>query len=499
MHVRRRSGAHSKPGVNTRDPDHTGVANVGTPSYETKSKGALVMTLERYSLCVGYGAWEASSRNDNSVAHMLPGILGADEHTIDLDELLGEARDTPSGEGPLNSTFDEPVGLSAAERNQSHDLSLTQKAEKTSMRVTAAVARDESEPFTLEELELDPPRPDEVLVEVQSVGLCHTDIALRDQWMPIPLPAVLGHEGAGVVLQTGSAVTKVEPGDKVVMTFASCGSCTYCKSGHPAYCVELLEYNLGGSRPDGTNALHGPGGVHGCFFSQSSFASHAIATERNVVKVNDDTDLDVASPLGCGIQAGAGSVINRLRPEAGSSMAVFGVGAVGAAAVMAAKLVGCSTIIAVDIKPDRLAVASELGATHVIDGGGINPVSAIQTIVNGGVSYSVDTTAVPDVARQAVESLAALGTCAILGLGRAGTDLSLDMTNLLLPGRTVTGVTEGDSRPDEFIPQLLDLYQQGRFPVDRIIDTYPLTDINKAIEDAELGKCMKAVLKPSKL
>jgi aryl-alcohol dehydrogenase len=364
------------------------------------------------------------------------------------------------------------------------------------MRITAAVAREEGQPFTIEELELDGPRPDEVLVDIHAVGLCHTDVAVRDQWVQVPLPAVLGHEGAGVVEAVGSSVTSVRPGDAVVLTFGSCGRCALCVGGHPAYCLESVARNLGGSRPDGTNALHGDGAIHGFFFSQSSFATHAIATERNVVRVGDDVDLDLVGPLGCGIQAGAGTVINRLRPDAGSSLAVFGVGAVGMSAVMAAKLVGCTTIVAVDVHPDRLDLALELGATHVIDSSRVNPISAIQRLTGAGVSYSVDTTAVPEVARQAVDSLAPLGTCAVLGVGPMGTELSINMTNLLIPGRTVTGVTKGDTRPDEFIPKLLELHSQGRFPLDRLIETYALADINKAIEDVESGKCLKAVLKP---
>jgi aryl-alcohol dehydrogenase len=163
---------------------------------------------------------------------------------------------------------------------------------------------------------------------------------------------------------------------------------------------------------------------------------------------------------------------------------------------MAAKVVGCTTIIAVDINRDRLALAVELGATHAIDGSRMNPVSTIYRLTDVGVSYTVDTTAVPDVTRQAVDSLAPLGTCALVGLGPAGTELSVDMNNLLIPGRTVTGVTAGDCRPDEFIPRLLELHGQGRFPFDRLVDTYALSDINKAVEDAESGKSVKAVLKP---
>jgi aryl-alcohol dehydrogenase len=365
------------------------------------------------------------------------------------------------------------------------------------MRITAAVAREEAQPFTIEELELDPPRPDEVLIDVHAVGLCHTDIAARDQWTPVPLPAVLGHEGAGVVLEVGREVTTVAPGDRVVLSFGSCGRCPMCAAGHPAYCVEMVERNLSGGRPDGSNALHANGRMHGFFFSQSSFASHAITTERNIVKIDDDIDIDIAAPLGCGIQAGAGTVFNRLRPWVGSSMAVFGVGAVGMAAVMAAKVAGCTTIVAVDRHPDRLDLARELGATCLIDSSRVNPISAIYRLTGIGVTYAVDTTGDPEASRQAINSLSPLGTCAILGLGPSGCEVSIDMTNLELPGRTVTGVTNGDSRPQELIPQLLELCRQGCFPLDRLIDIYALSDINKAVEDVTSGKCLKAVLKPS--
>ena len=365
------------------------------------------------------------------------------------------------------------------------------------MQITAAVVREAGQPFAIEQLELDDPRSGEVLVKIHAVGICHTDIAVQHQYLPVPLPLVLGHEGAGTVEAVGEGVEKVASGDKVVLTYGSCGRCQLCASGHPAYCLELVPRNVSGGRPDGSSALRGLDGdaVHGHFFSQSSFATHAIATERNVVKLADDADLTIAGPLGCGIQTGAGTVMNRLRPRAGSSLAVFGAGAVGLAALMAAKIVGCTTIIAVDIKPSRLEMANELGATHVIDASDADVVGSIQQIAGIGVDFSIDTTAVPSVARQAVDALAPLGTCAIVGLGPAGTEVNIDMTGLLIPGRTVTGVTEGDSRPDEFIPQLLELHRQGRFPFDRLVGTYSLDEINKACEDSEAGKVIKPVLK----
>ena len=236
------------------------------------------------------------------------------------------------------------------------------------MNVTAAVVRDQEQPFEIEELELEKPRAGEVLVRVVATGMCHTDLIVRDQWYPVPLPVVLGHEGAGIVERVGEGVTKLEPGDHVVLTFASCGRCANCLRGKPTYCLQFFGLNFGGARLDGSNALGKEGEpVHDRFFGQSSFATYAIATERNAIKVRDDTPLELLGPLGCGIQTGAGGVMNSLAPEAGTSMAIFGAGAVGMSAVMAARIVGCATVVAIDIIPERLELARELGATHTID------------------------------------------------------------------------------------------------------------------------------------
>lgn len=364
------------------------------------------------------------------------------------------------------------------------------------MQVTAAVARKAEQPFQIEELQLDEPRDGEILVKVHSVGVCHTDIGVRNQWLPVPLPVVLGHEGSGVVESVGAGVTKVEPGDKVVLSYGACHNCTMCNRGDPSYCEQFVLRNVAGSRPDGTTALHGKGGdVNGFFFSQSSFATYAIALESNTVKLDSETDLSTVGPLGCGIQTGAGTVFNRLKPQAGTSLAVFGVGAVGLAALMAAKVAGCSKIIAVDLVPDRLALAEELGATHTINARASDDVvTEVQGITGRGADFSVDTTAVTSVVRQAVDCLALKGTCATLGFGTAGTEIQVDMLQLLMAGRTITGVTEGDARPDEFIPQMIELNKQGRFPYQQLITSYDFKDINKACDDAESGKAIKPVL-----
>lgn len=364
------------------------------------------------------------------------------------------------------------------------------------MQITAAVAREKEQPFSLENLELEGPRDDEVVVRVVATGMCHTDLIVRDQWYPVPLPCVLGHEGAGVVEEVGAGVTKVAPGDNVVLTFASCGKCATCLKGKPTYCLDFFGLNFGGARLDGTSPIGG--GVHGHFFGQSSFATHALATERNVVKVGDDAPLELLGPLGCGIQTGAGGVLNTLHPEAGSSIVVFGTGAVGISAIMAARIAGCTTIVGVDVRPNRLELASELGATHVINGAEANAVEEVQAITGGGADYSIETTAVPAVLRQAVDALGPLGTCGVVGAARLGTEVSLDMNGILIPGKTVRGIVEGDSVPDVFIPRLVELHAQGRFPFDRLVRFYDMDGVNEAAHAAEEGEAIKPVLRVSR-
>lgn len=363
------------------------------------------------------------------------------------------------------------------------------------MIISAAVTEAQGGPFSINDLLLDDPRAGEVLVRIVSSGVCHTDLIVRDQWYPVPLPAVLGHEGAGVVEAVGEGVTYVEPGDHVVLTFNSCGECRTCALGRPAYCDQFFAYNFGGSRLDGSTPLHRDSGdVHAMFFGQSSFATYAIATETNVVKVDNDVALEILGPLGCGIQTGAGAVLNSLQPPAESSMAIFGVGPVGLSAVMAAAVVGCSTIIAVDLNHERLGLAKDLGATHVIDGAAGGTVASIQALTGGlGVDYSIETTAAPTVFRQAVDALNQGGTCGLIGAAAIGTEARIDMSHLLF-GRTVRGIVEGDSVPRVFIPQLVELYKQGSFPFDKLIKTYPFAEINAAVDDSEKGVTLKPVL-----
>lgn len=364
------------------------------------------------------------------------------------------------------------------------------------MKVQAAITRGAGDtPFAIETVELDAPRDDEILVRVVGVGLCHTDIVFKAAGM-IPPPAVLGHEGAGIVEAVGKAVTKVAPGDRVAMTFRSCGACARCRKGEPAYCHTMPMLNYTGIRTDGTRALSANGeAVAGNFFGQSSFATHALAYERNIVKVPDGVPLELMGPLGCGVQTGAGGVMRSLACEEGSTLLVLGGGAVGLSAVMGAKIQGCATIIVLEPHAARRAIALELGASHALDPAATPDLAAaVRAIVPIGVDYAFDTTGIPAVLNATMQCLGPHGVFGIVGIAPPGTPLPGDLMNAVTFGHTVKGIIEGDSDPDTFIPELIAHYQAGRLPFDRLIRTYPLDQINQAIADQHHGDCVKVVL-----
>ena len=365
-----------------------------------------------------------------------------------------------------------------------------------STTVTAAVATAPKTPLDIRQLELDDPRPGEVQVRIVASGVCHTDAIVRDQWYPTPLPAVLGHEGAGIVEKVGAGVTSVKPGDHVVLAPASCGVCTQCLSGHPAYCENFYDLNFGGARTDGSTAFSDEGtAVSSNFFGQSSFASTTNTNERNIVKVPESTPLELLGPLGCGVQTGAGAVLNVLKPGPGSTIAIFGTGAVGMSAMLAAIASGVTTVIMVDIVDSRLEFATELGATHTVNSKATDPVEAIREITGGrGVEYAVDTTGNKFVFPQMLASLGILGHGALVGAAALGTESPFDIGTLLLTGLKLSLVIEGDSVPQQFIPRLINLYEQGKFPFDRLIKQYPFAEINQAFEDSEVGVTLKPVV-----
>lgn len=362
--------------------------------------------------------------------------------------------------------------------------------------ITAAVVREKFGAFSIEQLELTDPRPDELLVKIVASGMCQTDIHGRDGYFNSPYPAVYGHEGAGIVEAIGSAVTKFAPGDHVVISYPWCGACPNCLRQMQSHCQKNFDLKMKGTRPDGSTLMRQNGKpVYSAFFQQSSLATHAIANERFAVKVRRDAPLDLLGPFACSGQTGAGAVLNSMKPLPGDALAVFGVGAVGLSALMAAKIAGCDPIIAVDLHDRRLALARELGATHAVNHTGRTDVVAeIRKITGQGVRFSVETSAHPAVFREAVEALMPAGTCVLLGSARAGTEATLEMPFLQF-GRVVRGVIQGESRPQEFIPRLVDYLMQGQMPVDKIMTFYKLAEINQAAQDAAKGTTIKPVLR----
>lgn len=364
------------------------------------------------------------------------------------------------------------------------------------MKTLAAVVESVKQPFQLEYIDLPEPADDEVLVRIVGVGLCHTDLASKDGLIAAPFPTVLGHEGAGVVEKVGANVTKVAPGDHVVLAPAFDGSCPHCLSGEPMYCDNFTALNFQ-TDPRGPYAAREHGGQARLkYFGQSSFAHHALASERNTVKVRKDVPIRLLGPLGCGIQTGAGTVMNGIRPKAGSSMAVIGMGPVGLAAVMAAQVCGCSTLIAIDQVEARLETARELGATHVINTRQVDNLSeAIRAIAPRGVDVIVDAAGVNSLIGAAIGGLAILGHIALVAVpSAAGKSLELPWLPFLLAGQSVQGYIEGNAISEVFIPQLIDLYLQGRFPFDRLISFYPFQEIERAVADQHAGKIIKAIL-----
>ncbi len=364
------------------------------------------------------------------------------------------------------------------------------------MEIRAAVTRDAGHAFSIERLKLDAPRADELLVRIVATGLCHTDMAVRDQILPSPLPIVLGHEGSGVVEAVGDSVTDFAVGDHVVLSFAACRHCARCEAGEPGYCESFFPVNFGGCREDGSKCLHDANGEVGShFFGQSSFATHALVASKNAVKVSKDAPLELLGPLVCGIMTGAGAVLNSLAIQPGEALLVTGGGPVGLSAVMAAASRGARAIVVSDPLAGRRTVALELGATHAIDPAKGDLDAQVRAILPAGADCVLDTSGVPAVIGQAIGLLGVRGRMGMVGVpNRLDATFTAAILPMLSLGARICGITEGDADPRTFLPQLIELHAKGKFPFDRMITLYPLERINEAIEDQLRGVCTKAVL-----
>ena len=366
-----------------------------------------------------------------------------------------------------------------------------------SIRTRAAVVSQPGGPFLFQDVELAGPRPEEVLVRMIACGICHTDIAARDGMFGQDFPAVFGHEGAGIVESVGAEVERVRPGDAVVISFASCGKCSNCLAGHPARCMAFDELNFGSARPDGSSVIHDAGGaaVGCCFFGQSSFAYQALTHERNLVPVStvDDDELAMFAPLGCGVQAGAGTVLNELKPRPGESCVVFGAGTVGLSALMAAHMARAKNIIAVDKVASRLELATELGATHVLDARKEEVGPRLRELA-GPIDHVVETTGVSRLIDQAIRSLGPFGKISLLGVTHEDQHERVTPQSPG-PNQRVFYSIAGDSDPHEFIPYMIRCYREGKFPFNKLIREYPASDINQAVRDSLAGATIKPLLR----
>ncbi|HEY2418899.1 MAG TPA: NAD(P)-dependent alcohol dehydrogenase [Steroidobacteraceae bacterium] len=364
----------------------------------------------------------------------------------------------------------------------------------------AAILRQAQKPLALEDIDVAPPRTDEVRVRMVATGICHTDIVCRDAF-PVPMPMVLGHEGAGVVESIGAQVTGLAVGDHVVLSFNSCGGCANCADHEPAYCHNFLGLNFAGVRlEDGSSPLSQRGElIHGNFFGQSSFASLAVVRAKNVVKVDRSLPLELLGPLGCGIQTGAGAVMNSLKVRPGRSIVIFGAGAVGMSAVMAAKAAGARAIVVVEPNANRRALAAELGATATLDPR--DPLQASDMLAaikagggGAGVDYALGTTGIPSVAGLATDALMPNGTLGLLGFPPPDAQMPMNMMSMFTRGIGVKFIVEGDSDPQIFIPQLVALYQAGKLPLERLVKTFAFDQINEAMASTENGTVIKPVV-----
>ena len=362
------------------------------------------------------------------------------------------------------------------------------------MKIKAAVIEEKGQDFNIVDMELAGPKYGEVLVKVVACGVCHTDDVARNQLIPVPLPAVFGHEGCGIIEELGPGVTGFKVGDRVGFSFGYCGTCEACRTGHPYGCRENRRLNFGGVQFDGTKRIRYKDRDVSSFFGQGAFATHAVVHQNNLILADEEMPLELVAPMGCGIQTGAGAIFNYLRPRADTSIIITGCGPVGLSAVMAAKIAGCTTIIACDIVDSRLELAVEMGATHTINSKKVESVADEAKRLTGGMGchYAVDCTGIGPCVRTSLNCTRPLGVCAVVG---ATQELTINVENELMgTAKTLGGVVEGCCIPQLFIPTLINYYKKGQFPFDKMIKYYKFSEINQAFADTKSGKVIKAVL-----
>jgi aryl-alcohol dehydrogenase len=358
--------------------------------------------------------------------------------------------------------------------------------------VKAAIISEPNGPFEIKTVELDDLRNDEILVRIEACGICHTDIIAQNM---TPLPAVLGHEGCGVVEAVGPSVDGVKQGDRVIISIPFCSTCPTCIQGKTYICEKALSLGFAGTRMDGSQTIYVDGkAISSAFFQQSSFATHAIALGRAAVPVEEYHPPFMMAAIACGVQTGAGSVFNVFKVKADQGLVVFGVGTVGLSAIMAGKIAGASPLIAVDIIQSRIELAIELGATHALNAGDGDISEEIRKIAPHGMTFSLETSGNEQAFNDALTCLGMGGTCGIVTTPNLGKPFPFSPLQILDRGSSLQGILLGNSIPRSFLPKLIELNRKGQFPYERLITTYDFSDINKAFEDTKSGITIKPVL-----
>ncbi|KAF7621470.1 hypothetical protein AFLA_011771 [Aspergillus flavus NRRL3357] len=372
---------------------------------------------------------------------------------------------------------------------------------------TAIVAREPEQPlsinWTMEEVEVYTPGEGEILVEMRATGICHTDIVLSS--VPtgtsgIQYPKILGHEGAGIVRALGQNVKSVEVGDPVLLSYYSCSSCASCQSAHPAYCEAFAGENYVG-RQGGMKISKNGEEPWSKYFGQSSFARHSLASEISVVNVKDmiksEDELKLFAPLGCGFQTGMGAILNSSNAGPDDVVMILGLGAVGMGALMTAKIRECKAIIVVDKVEARLEHAKRLGASHTINTGtpdNPNLKDAVRQLFPSGASVVIDTTGVPVLIEQSLQATQKRGKLVLIGVPPLGYELNVDVVQHINSGRSIIGCIEGDCIPSKAIPQMIQWYREGRFPVDQLVRYFDAAEYKQALKGMKEGTAVKPVL-----
>ncbi len=365
------------------------------------------------------------------------------------------------------------------------------------MKAKAAILFAAGQKLELREVDVEAPKAGEVLIKMAAAGICHSDLNVMTGHLEAPLPVILGHEGAGIVAETGPGVVSVKPGDHVIPLWRlSCGVCEYCSAGRPALCAEGLQIRKTGRLLDGTTRFKFQGEEIKHFAGVSSFSEYSVLPAEAVLKIPEDFPLDRAALLGCGVITGVGAVFNAARVKPGSSVAVFGSGGVGINVIQGAAIAGAEKIIAVDLLANKLEFATRFGATHTVNTGKVNPVETIRGLTDGrGVDYAFEVIGLPATARQAFDCLGKRGMAVVVGIAPTTAEISLPILPLVFEERSLIGSIYGSGRPRIDIPMLINLYRAGRLKLDELLTRrYPFSQINEAYEALERGEGLRSVV-----